>query len=219
MDWEDSGGSGSDDETDHIWSLHKVKNLTNSSNTRASMKGLQLALHEGWIIQRAREMCSWTHDRYRQAAQEEADSLPSTTISKMSLRGFVDIQGKISSPVVIGEYSTSNTILDECEGHTQSPEDIANTLRLRSRNYFFCNNFAEALAQVLRALKQLGVEINPAPSEQDVDSMFDRVKHEILAVGFDEILKMPRATDKRTELAIALLNDAGSSFPSNGKIF
>lgn len=41
--------------------------------------------------------------------------------------------------------------------------------------------------------------------------MFEKVKNEILAVGFDEILNIPRATDAKTELAIALLNDAGMS--------
>lgn len=85
MDWEDS----SDDETDDLWNLHKAKNLSNTSNSRASMRGLQLALQEGWLVQRAREMCSWTHDRYRQAAQAEADALSPITISKMSLRVYL----------------------------------------------------------------------------------------------------------------------------------
>lgn len=39
--------------------------------------------------------------------------------------------------------------------------------------------------------------------------MFERVKDEILAIGFDEILEIPRATDPRTDLAVAVLNDAG----------
>ncbi|KAG6891107.1 hypothetical protein C0995_014197 [Termitomyces sp. Mi166 len=239
MDWEDS----SDDESDDIWNLHKAKNLSNTSNTRASMRGLQLALQEGWLVQRAREMCSWTHDRYRQAAQAEADALPPMTISKMSLR--IVLMMLLEKPIDVyrvaehakrcvpllrdnpkreellnilmeagypsGDYTTSNSILDECEAHAQSPEDLANTIRLRSRNYLFCNKFVEALTQTLRALKHLGVELKPAPSEDEADAMFDLVKNEILAVGFDEIMRMPRATDKRTELAITLLNDAGTA--------
>jgi hypothetical protein len=43
--------------------------------------------------------------------------------------------------------------------------------------------------------------------------MFERVKDEILAIGFDEILEIPRATDPRTDLAVAVLNDAGISRP------
>jgi len=39
--------------------------------------------------------------------------------------------------------------------------------------------------------------------------MFEEVKNEILAVGFDDIMLIPRTTDPRTELAVALLNDAG----------
>lgn len=90
MDWEDSGGSsGSEDEVDDIWNLHKaVSNMqdTGSGHARGSMRGLQLALAEGWLIQRARDMCSFAHDRYRQAAQSEAEVLPPDSIAKMSFR-------------------------------------------------------------------------------------------------------------------------------------
>lgn len=44
--------------------------------------------------------------------------------------------------------------------------------------------------------------------------MFEEVKNEILAVGFDEILMIPRSTDPRTELAVSLLNDAGKVLPA-----
>jgi hypothetical protein len=89
MDWEHQGGSNSDDEADNKWNLHKaVTNLReNGPNvTRSSMRGLHLALSEGWLIQRARDMCSFAHDRYRQAAQAEAESLPPEAIAKMSFR-------------------------------------------------------------------------------------------------------------------------------------
>ena len=85
MDWEDS----SEEETDGKWDLHKaVINLRekNADRSRGSMRGLQLALSEGWLIQRAREMCSFVHDRYRQAAQAEAATLPEEVVSKMSFR-------------------------------------------------------------------------------------------------------------------------------------
>ncbi len=72
MDWEDwkdsSGSSGSDDEMDEMWNLHKaVTNLqkTGSSNARGSIRGLQMALTEGWLIQRARDMCSFVSFRVR----------------------------------------------------------------------------------------------------------------------------------------------------------
>ncbi|KAG5220648.1 Ser-Thr histidine kinase [Salix suchowensis] len=50
------------------------------------MKGLNLALTEGWLIQRARDMCSFAHDRYRQAAQAEVEKLDPHTVAMMSLR-------------------------------------------------------------------------------------------------------------------------------------
>lgn len=89
------------------------------------------------------------------------------------------------------------------------PEDKANILRLRSRNHWLRKNFSEALNDTLLALRILGVEVNPTPTRREADAMFELVKNEILAVGFDEILAMPRTTDKRTELAVTLLNEAG----------
>jgi Na+(H+)/acetate symporter ActP len=90
MDWEDAiGGSGSEDESDDMMHLHKaVNNLRDTTNTssHASMRGLQLAVTEGWLITRARDMCSFAHDRYRQAAQAEAATLPQDVIAKMSFR-------------------------------------------------------------------------------------------------------------------------------------
>lgn len=50
------------------------------------MKGLQAAIAEGWLVQRARDMCSFSHDRYRQAAVVEAEKLSEETIAKMSFR-------------------------------------------------------------------------------------------------------------------------------------
>lgn len=82
-------------------------------------------------------------------------------------------------------------------------------MRLRSRNHWLRNNFSESLKDTILALQVLGVEVNPAPSRRDADTLFEQVKNEILAVGFDEILSIPRATDPKTDLAVALLNDAG----------
>jgi hypothetical protein len=91
MDWEDSSGSGGGNQgvTENMWNLHKAVSTlheTGPGNTHRSMRGLQLALAEGWLITRARDMCSFAHDRYRQAAQAEAERLPSDAIAKMSLR-------------------------------------------------------------------------------------------------------------------------------------
>ena len=57
----------------------------------------------------------------------------------------------------------------------------------------------------------LGIDIELSPTRRQADKMFEEVKNEILAVGFDEILMIPRTTDVRTELAVGLLNDAGAS--------
>jgi len=93
--------------------------------------------------------------------------------------------------------------------HTSSPEETATLLRLQSRNNWMGGNFDQALQDTLSALKLLGIEINPAPTNRQASQMFEQVKNEILAVGFDEILSIPQATDSKTELAVRLLNDAG----------
>lgn len=88
MDWDDSGSS-SDDDTDGLANVTKaVSQLgeTAVTTTRGSMRGLQLAIQEGWLVQRARDMCSFAHDRYRQAAQAEAATLPDGSGSKMSFK-------------------------------------------------------------------------------------------------------------------------------------
>lgn len=87
MDWEDSSGSSSDEDTDSMWNFPKsMRGETALSTTRGSMRGLQIAIQEGWLVQRARDMCSFAHDRYRQAAQAEAQNLPEGAIPKMSFR-------------------------------------------------------------------------------------------------------------------------------------
>ena len=85
IDWEDSSGSSSDDDDTTIGNLRKARE-SGSGGSRDSIRGLQTALVEGWVIQRARDMCSFAHDRYRQAAQAEANNLPAEVIAKMSLR-------------------------------------------------------------------------------------------------------------------------------------
>lgn len=91
IDGEDtSSGSSGEEEGEERWSIARaVSNVPDTApmgNASASIRGLQMALEEGWIIQRARDMCSFAHDRYRQAAQEEAASLSEDVVTKMSLR-------------------------------------------------------------------------------------------------------------------------------------
>lgn len=90
-----------------------------------------------------------------------------------------------------------------------SPIDKAQVLRIQSRNRFFRNDFTGALHDTLQALGTLGIEINASPTRKETDELFEQVKNELLAVGFDNVLSIPRATDSRIDLAVQLLNDAG----------
>ncbi len=111
--------------------------------------------------------------------------------------------------VSAGQYQESNVILQECLSNVERPEDKAVVLRLRSRNHWLRSEFSEALNDTLLALHVLNVEINSSPTRRQADVMFEAMKNEILAVGFEDILAIPRTTDPRIELAVALLNDAG----------
>lgn len=53
--------------------------------SKPSLRGLQQALAQGWLIQRARDMCSFTHDKYRQAATHMASQQPDIVVMKMCL--------------------------------------------------------------------------------------------------------------------------------------
>jgi hypothetical protein len=83
MDWEDSGGedSGSED----AFGLRPRQHSINAG-AKGPMHGLHIALSEGWLIPRGRDMCSFAHDRYRAAAAALAADLPDGGIMRMSFR-------------------------------------------------------------------------------------------------------------------------------------
>lgn len=73
------------------------------------------------------------------------------------------------------------------------------------------NDFMSGLKDTLSALELLGVTINLSPSEEETNALFDRVSGEILELGFEHILNIPRSEDSRAELTMQLLNTAGKS--------
>jgi hypothetical protein len=50
------------------------------------MKGMHIAMMQGWIVQRARDKCSFFHDRHRQAADAYRDGLPKEAQQEMFLK-------------------------------------------------------------------------------------------------------------------------------------
>lgn len=61
------------------------------------------------------------------------------------------------------------------------------------------------------ALHELGVEIPEVVPLKEADAMFDQVKAEILALGFDHICALPRTRNPKTDLIISLMNDAATN--------
>ena len=91
------------------------------------------------------------------------------------------------------------------------PEDKTNLLHLHSHNNWLQGKISEALSDTLTALRILDIELNPKLTRRLVDTLFELVKNEILAIGFEAILAIPRTANAKIELAVVLLNDAGES--------
>jgi len=303
MDYDSPSNSSSSDldtEDDRSSTINPMPTAREKSTsvTRRSMRGLQIAISEGWLVQRARDMCSFAHDRYRQAAEAEALSLPDDLITKMSFRiismmllepspdvyqiaeraqrclpllrehnrrgelvsllidagdsawargahemayqSLINAQSLLEQEVWNnnparafslftklaelstwrGDYKESDRYIEACYERANNSEERAFLLRLRSQNHWMRNDFSAALKDTLLALHILGVDLDPVPTLEVADTMFEQLKNEILAVGFDAILAIPRTTEPRTDLAVALLGDAGThAYWSTGEGF
>ncbi|KAI0005369.1 hypothetical protein BJV74DRAFT_875326 [Russula compacta] len=266
-----SGSSGSDLDTEENRSSNNSVSIPREKSTstaRRSMRGLQIAIDEGWLVQRARDMCSFAHDRYRQAAEAEALSLQDDLIAKMSFRGngrvclpllrehnkrgelvsllidagdsawargahemayqsLVNAQSLLEQEVwttnptrTFSLYTKLAEYIEACYERASHSDERAFLLRLRSQNNWMRNEFNAALEDTLLALHILGVDLDPSPTLEMADTMFEQVKGEILAVGFDTILAIPRTSEPRTDLAVTLLGDAGThAYWSTGEGF
>lgn len=131
---------------------------------------------------------------------------------QLSARSYTDrnlCSLKIRLATWRSSYDESDAFINECYDHAEDIELKANLLRLRSRNQFMRNKFSDALSYTLQALRLLGVEMMANPTMEMADAMFEEVKNELLAVGFDAVLRIPRATDPKMDLAVSLLSEAG----------
>jgi len=108
-----------------------------------------------------------------------------------------------------GDLDASSSILRECLLHCVEPEEQSNILRLRSRNEWLRGNFFAALNDTLLALRVLGIEISASPTRKQANAMFEQIKNEIMSLTWEEIPLIPRTTDRKIDLAVTLLNDAG----------
>ncbi|KAI5123720.1 hypothetical protein M0805_000314 [Coniferiporia weirii] len=292
IDWDDYSSS-SEEEFESEGPLRslrvpRVMDQMNLSTTRTSMKGMQSAISEGWLVQRARDMCSFAHDRHHQTATAMAEAFPKETVANMSLRIVMMLlnDDRMTDPYRVAEHAKrclklikehpirddvfkrlfeaglsawargahelaletlknaralvieglwqkdfykamtlhlklaelynwrgdvelSNEILEEAFHRVESSEDRSQCLKLRSQNKFIIKEFSSGLEDTLMALELLGLSVNLSPSPEEMDILFEEVMDEILSMGFDRILKIPRTNDPRAELTVQLLNMAG----------
>ena len=123
--------------------------------------------------------------------------------------GLLSSTDSIAIYMSTGECERSEQILSECLDHVDHPEERAKLMRLRSMNFWLRKNYMEAIRTILSALELLEVHIGMAPTREEADEMFEEVSIDILTLGRDAILNLPRASDSKVDLAVALLNDAG----------
>jgi hypothetical protein len=115
------------------------------------------------------------------------------------------------SNISIGNHEASEQLIGEILAHARRDEDRARALRLRSRNKFLQRDFENAFRDIVSALRELGVDVPEVVSLKRADAMFDQVKAEILALGFDHICALPRTRNPRTDLVVSLMNDAATN--------
>jgi len=111
----------------------------------------------------------------------------------------------------LGNHEASEQLIGEILAHAHRQEDRARALRLRSRNRFLQRDFKNAFRDIVSALRELGIEIPEVVSLKQADAMFDQVKAEILALGFDHVCALPRARNPKTDLIVSLMNDAATN--------
>ena len=133
-------------------------------------------------------------------------------LSLLTWKGrFTFRPGYTGTDAATGESERSEQILSECFDHVDHLEKRAKLMRMRAKNFWLRSNFVEAKKVLLSALELLGVHIGVAPTREQADEMFEEVSLAILTLGREAILNLPRATDSKVDLAVALLNDAGKS--------
>ena len=104
MDLEENAGND-DSNADEQWTVSLLARNKAPNFTHRSMRGLQQALKEGWLVQRvrqagysvlyssqsiqqARDMASFSHDRYRQAALQVARQMPDGGEVRMAFKAI-----------------------------------------------------------------------------------------------------------------------------------
>jgi len=121
------------------------------------------------------------------------------------------VYNQLISNVHVGNHDASEQLIGEILVHAHREEDRARALRLRSRNKFLQRDFENAFRDTVSALRELGIEIPEVVPLKQADAMFDQVKAEILALGFDHICALPKSRNPRTDLIVSLMNDAATN--------
>lgn len=92
MEWEFCGNSSDEDDTGSEPRISKATTcIIDTIQGPGLMRGLQTAITEGWLVVRARETCSFAHDRYRFSVTTETERLPAESIANISLKVTSDV--------------------------------------------------------------------------------------------------------------------------------
>lgn len=94
MEWTDCSGSDSEDEGASLVSA--IEEALDSSANKSHlpnqlMRGLQIAVSEGWLVDHTQETCWFAHDRYRNVVEAEIGTMSKDIFEKIHLKVYISI--------------------------------------------------------------------------------------------------------------------------------
>lgn len=108
--------------------------------------------------------------------------------------------------------------LDALPALARDAFDLADIHRLRALALTVKSAYPEAIAAALDGLRKLDIELDAAPTLQQLDARYRACRERLDAMGLDALLALPDMTDRRARAALALLSTLVSSFFVEGEL-
>lgn len=108
--------------------------------------------------------------------------------------------------------------LDALPALARDAFDLADIHRLRALALTVKSAYPEAIAAALDGLRRLDIELDAAPTLDQLDARYRACQERLDAMGLDALLALPDMTDRRARAALALLSTLVSSFFVEGEL-
>jgi signal transduction histidine kinase/predicted ATPase len=108
--------------------------------------------------------------------------------------------------------------LDALPALARDAFDLADIHRLRALGLTVKSAYPEAIEAALDGLRRLDIELDAAPTLQQLDARYRACRERLDAMGLDALLALPDMTDRRARAALALLSTLIASFFVEGEL-